>query len=119
MFFFGSRSPQPFGLKQNCQEEATSGAKGPTVPAALRGLDAPELEIKIGQMVQGGHGFCGPENRRNILNGVVSYHQHHQNICNLVAKKPMFSCDVTQVMVEYRDIESFLLSIENGQGVPK
>eukprot|EP00434_Breviolum_minutum_P009960 symbB.v1.2.008780.t1/scaffold514.1/size193457/6 len=35
------------------EEEATSGAKGPTVPAALRGLDAPELEIKIGQMVQG------------------------------------------------------------------
>lgn len=57
MFFFGSRSPQPFGLKQNCQEEATSGAKGPAVPAALRGLDAPELEIKIGQMVQGGQGF--------------------------------------------------------------
>lgn len=77
--FFVSRSPQPFGLKQNCQEEATSGAKGPTVPAALRGLDAPELEIKIGQMVQGDHGlvwggFVGPENRRNILKGVVSYH---------------------------------------------
>ena len=28
------------------------------MPAALRGLGAPELEIKIGQMVQGGHGWC-------------------------------------------------------------
>ena len=31
----------------------------------------------------------------------------------------MLSWDVTQVMVEYRDIESFLLSIEHGKGVPK
>ncbi|CAL1148755.1 unnamed protein product [Cladocopium goreaui] len=35
------------------EEGVSGGAKGPTVPAALRGLDAPELETKIGQMVQG------------------------------------------------------------------
>ena len=47
----------------NCQEEGVSGgAKGPTVPAALRGLDAPELETKIGQMVQG-----GPKGSRRVL----------------------------------------------------
>ena len=49
----------------NCQEEGVSGgAKGPTVPAALRGLDAPELETKIGQMVQG-----GPKGSRRVLEG--------------------------------------------------
>jgi hypothetical protein len=49
----------------NCQEEGVSGgAKGPSLPAALRGLDAPELETKIGQMVQG-----GPKGSRRVLEG--------------------------------------------------
>ena len=44
----------PIGQSFSQEEGTSGGAKGPTLPAALRGLDAPELETKIGQMVQGG-----------------------------------------------------------------
>ena len=77
------------------QEEATFGAKGPTVPAALRGLGAPELEIKIGQMVQGGHGWCVgvllDRKIRGTFEGGGITSPTSQNICN--AKQQMFPCD--------------------------
>ena len=57
----------------NCQEEGISGgAKAPTLPAALRGLEAPELETKIGQMVQGGPKGWGE--KELAWNGLAIFH---------------------------------------------